>query len=183
MVRWENPQGKFRVGIQPNTTSQWQYLTVNDQDSIVFPRDRCEQYFKISVAAFCDAKNDFAAENFIAAGDSMHVEAYVYTGLSDTSTMCPGTPDNLYAGSAYFPRNNNYHYEWFRNDSLIAGSDTILLSTNQTGDYSFNIIYQGCSYASNHEKVVYTKPRPFLTASVNGLDVTFSNNHVLQQSI
>ena len=77
LVRWENPQGKFRVGIQPNTTSQWQYITVSNQDSIIFPRDRCEQYFKISIAAFCDARNNFADENFISAGDSLHVDAMI----------------------------------------------------------------------------------------------------------
>ena len=176
VVRWENPQGKFRVGIQPNTTSQWQYVTVTDQDSIIFPRDRCEQYFKISVAAFCDTRQDFAAENFVSAGDSLHVEAYVFWGQTDTSNLCPGSTINLFAGSPYLARNPNYGYEWYRNGSLIPGSDTILLRTDQPGDYSFNIIYQNCTYAGDHQKVVYSKPAASLVANVDGLDVKFYNN-------
>lgn len=176
LVHWENPQGKFRVGIQPNTTGKWQYVTVTDQDSIVFPRDRCEQYFKISVAAFCEVKNDFADENFITAGDSLHVEPYIFVGPSDTLTICPGDSNALYAGLPDLPKNPNYAFEWYRNDTLITGQNSIILRAYKPGDYSFKIIYQNCSYEGEHIKVVYSKPAASLTAFVDGLDVTFSNN-------
>ena len=176
LVRWENPQGKFRVGIQPNTTSQWQYVDISNQDSVFFPRDRCEQYFKISVAAFCDAKNDFATENFISAGDSLHVEGSIFVGSNDTITLCPGSSTVLFAGSPYFPGNPGYVYEWYRNDTLITGHDSIRLSTNKPGDYSFKINYQNCLYAGDHAKLVYTKPVISLSPHIDELDVTFTNN-------
>jgi hypothetical protein len=93
---------------------------------------------------------------------TVNTAPFTFINPTDTLVLCDGEQQFLYAYS-----DTNYMYQWFKNDTLIAGADSASLQVDLPGIYK--ITTQNTNCTSTAELVLQVKPSPVAFINADSL--------------
>lgn len=171
-LKWNKTASKYRVGIKPNTTHSWQYFEIADADSLVIHKTSCETYYECSIAAFCDASNQYLVSDVIPVGNANALSAaFLFPGSTQVRNICPGDSASVGVG----PNNNSFVYNWYIDGQPQPQWNSAVIRTPKPGKYNAVITAGGCTYYSDSFRVAYNKIAPNFLATINGKTISMEN--------
>jgi PKD repeat protein len=148
VIKWLNEVNNYRIGIKINRTSRWTYSDVENADSFIYKKDKCEETFEYSVAAYCDDKKGFG-RNLVFQNGSINPSRFVLA--AKRVLMCPKDSAILRL-SANLP---GYSYNWFYNGQEQVATTAVLVRPKDTGYYFVKAQKDGCTFYSDTATVQY----------------------------
>jgi Metallo-peptidase family M12/PKD domain len=170
-LKWIKEAPKYKVGLKPNTTQQWQYYEVINADSFAITKTSCEVKYDYSISPFCNAQNKYGISYFSSIGDTKAIRLKFkvpFFGINRYS-FCAG--DSVYL--AVIP-DSNFVYRWYINGIQQSQFNTDSIITTKIGKYHVETTHNGCNYYSDTFIVTRIPQNPRVLVRINGLNVFFS---------
>ena len=170
--KWINEAPKYKIGVKPNTTRQWQYYEVINSDSFELAKTNCESLYEYSITPFCASLNKYGTGYGSFVGDTLATRLS-FNPLFAGNTICAADSITLSVNP-----DSNFLFRWYNNDILQPQFVTRIIRTNQIGTYHVTATGNGCDYFSDTVSILRRFQNPRIVPSITGLKVSlngFSN--------
>ena len=170
-LKWINDAPKYKIGVKPNTTQQWQYYEVMNTDSFVLAKTYCESLYEYSITPFCPSLNKYAASYTAWAGDSLALLLKLNTNLFgnfNTVSLCAGNTLPIFVTP-----DSNVLYRWYLNGVLQPHLNSRAISATEFGNYQATASANGCDYYTDTMKVLRLQLNPRILGNIVGHNVNF----------
>lgn len=166
-IKWRKDVTKYKVGVRPNTTHQWQFYEVMDADSFAIAKTRCESFFEYSITPFCADLNKYGIsyQASVRMSDVLQLQFKSYLNQA----LCAGDSTIV----AVSPK-GDFVYHWYIDGVIQPAFVTDSIKTPFVGKYSAMVEQNGCKYYSDTFTVLRLNQNPRIVVLINNLTVDFS---------
>ncbi|WP_336516901.1 PKD domain-containing protein [Pollutibacter soli] len=165
-MRWLNTGIRYRIGVKKSTTYEWTYTDVENIDSFVYRKDRCETTYEFNIAPYCELVNGFGLKQAYQVGSINVPRMRFYSRLA---TVCPADSTNIFI---YQPV-AGYSFTWYVNGVAQPPTSLASFRARDTGYYYTIAEKEGCLIKSDTARVRYTNLNALYSATINNLTVDF----------
>lgn len=166
IMRWLNTGIRYRVGVKKSTTYEWTYTDIENVDSFVFRKDRCEPTYEFSIAPYCELVNGFGLKQAYQVGSIDVPRMRFYNKLA---TVCPADSTNIFI---YQPA-AGYTFTWYVNGVAQPPTSLANFRAKDTGYYYTMAEKDGCLIRSDTARVRYINLNALYSPLINNLTVDF----------
>lgn len=166
IMRWLNTGIRYRVGVKKSTTYEWTYTDLENIDSFVFRKDRCETTYEFNIAPYCELVNGFGLKQAYQVGSIDVPRMRFYNKLA---TVCPADSTNIFI---YQPV-AGYTFTWYVNGVAQPPTSLANFRARDTGYYYTIAEKDGCLIRSDTARVRYINLNALYSPLINNLTVDF----------
>ncbi|MBP6022655.1 M12 family metallo-peptidase [Ferruginibacter sp.] len=169
-LKWIKEAPKYRIGLKPNTTQQWQHYEVVNADSFILAKTACEALYEFSITPFCASLNKYGISYFSTLGDAKAIQLKIKIAFFNGSSisLCAGDSVLLSASP-----DSNYVYRWYVNGVLQTQFTSDSIFAKKAGKYNAITTVNGCDYYSDTFTIFRVAQNPRITVNASGLNANF----------